>query len=117
MLYHCLYRGPHHIHELTPEPPPSKSARSSVARNGLMALDDLMATCGNKIKEKSVVIAETLLEVGTCTGGVPCAASVLCRERISGVACAAVAYIRALAPNPVAPARPPSAHACLPYHR
>ena len=46
-----------------------KSARSSVARNGLMALDDLMATCGNKIKEKSVVIAETLLE--SCASNQP----------------------------------------------
>merc|ERR1719313_2185110 len=40
----------------------AKSARSSVARNGLMAIDDLLASCSVKLKESSTLVAETLLE-------------------------------------------------------
>ena len=31
----------------------ARSARSSVARNGLMAMDDLLMTCSNKVKDSS----------------------------------------------------------------
>ena len=39
-----------------------KSPRSSVARNAIMAMDDLTSTCGAKVTEQSGLIADTLMK-------------------------------------------------------
>ena len=39
-----------------------KSPRSSVARNAIMAMDDLTTTCGAKVAEQSGLIADTLMK-------------------------------------------------------
>ena len=47
----------------------SRAARSSVARNGLMAIDDLVATCSDKLIVKAAAVATALLE--SCASNQP----------------------------------------------